>query len=203
MRAGRAGRGKRDTTIVRRVWQAVLIVATLVASWLGMQAVHEFGHVVGAWVSGGRVAKVVLDPLTISRTDLAENPRPLFVVWAGPVVGVLLPVAFWGIAAGAKSRVAFLLRFFAGFCLLANGLYIGTGSFGRVGDCGEMLRHGSHAWQLWFFGAVTAPVGLWLWHGQGRHFGLGVAKGEVDRTAVVVGALACGAIVVIGFLVGY
>ena len=178
MRGGGAGRGKRETTIVNRVWQAVLIVSTLVACWLGMQAVHELGHVVGAWVSGGRVAKVVLYPLAISRTDLAENPHPLFVVWAGPVVGVLLPLGFWGIA--------FLLRFFAGFCLLANGLYIGTGSFGRVGDCGEMLRHGSQAWQLWFFGAVTAPVGLWLWHGQGRHFGLGVAKGEVDRTAVVV-----------------
>ncbi len=187
---------------MKRVRQAVLIVSTLVASWLGMQAVHEFGHVIGAWVSGGRVARVVLFPLTISRTDLAENPHPLFVVWAGPVVGVLLPLGFWGVAAAAKSRVAFLLRFFAGFCLLANGLYIGTGSFGRVGDCGEMLRHGSHAWQLWLFGAATAPVGLWLWHGQGRHFGLGAARGEVDRVAVVVSAAACAALMALGFWVG-
>lgn len=180
----------------------MLILSTLLASWLGMQAVHELGHVIGAWVSGGRVAKVVLYPLTISRTDLAENPHPLFVVWAGPIVGVLLPLGFWGAAAAAQSRLAFLLRFFAGLCLLANGLYIGTGSFQRIGDCGEMLRHGSHAWQLWLFGAVTAPVGLWLWHGQGRHFGLGAAKAEVDRTAVVVSALACGAILVLDLGVG-
>jgi hypothetical protein len=188
--------------MAKRIQQCVLILSTLLASWLGMQAVHEFGHVSGAWVSGGRVAKVVLYPLTISRTDLAENPYPLVVVWAGPVVGVLLPLGFWGIAAAIKSRIAFLLRFFAGFCLLANGLYIGTGSFGRVGDCGEMLRHGSHAWQLWLFGAVSAPIGLWLWHGQGRHFGLGAANGEVDRMAVVASVVVCGASLVLGFLVG-
>src|SRR5947209_4265019 len=123
-----------------------------------MQAVHEFGHVCGAWLTGGRVAHVVLNPLTISRTDLADNPRPLVVVWAGPVVGVLLPVALWLAAAGVRMPGAFVLRFFAGFCLLANGLYIGAGSFDRVGDCGEMLRHGSEPWQLWLFGAMTAPV---------------------------------------------
>lgn len=65
-----------------RVHQAVLIGSTVLGSWLGMQAVHEAGHVVGAWLTDGRVARVVLHPLTISRTDLAENPRPLAVVWA-------------------------------------------------------------------------------------------------------------------------
>jgi hypothetical protein len=63
-----------------RVHQAILIVSTVLGSWLGMQAVHEFGPVVGAWLTGGKVAKVVLHPLSISRTDLADNPRPLTVV---------------------------------------------------------------------------------------------------------------------------
>ena len=58
----------------------------------GMQAVHEAGHVFGAWATGGRVARVVLHPLTISRTDLEHNPYPLAVVWAGPVFGVVVPV---------------------------------------------------------------------------------------------------------------
>src|SRR5947209_1664490 len=139
--------------------QCILIVSTVVASWLGMQAVHESGHVVGAWLTGGRVAKVVLHPLTISRTDLAHNPNPLAVVWAGPLLGVLLPVAFWGVAAGLRMPGAFLLRFFAGFCLIGNGAYIAGGSFGGIGDCGEMLRHGSSIWQLWLFGVVTIPIG--------------------------------------------
>jgi hypothetical protein len=187
---------------VKRTRQVVLIVSTLVGSWLGMQAVHECGHVAGAWLSGGRVAKVVLSPLTISRTELAENPHPLVVVWAGPIFGALFPVLMWSIAAALHWRAAFLLRFFAGFCLLANGLYIGIGSFDRVGDCGEMLRHGSPRWQLWLFGVVTAPVGLWLWHRQGRHFGLRTAAGEVDRRSTALSFLACAALLALGFAVG-
>src|SRR5438105_14300049 len=108
-----------------------------------MQAVHESGHVLGAWLTGGRVLRVVLHPLTISRTDLADNPHPLIVVWAGPVVGVAIPLLLWLIFAATRLPAAFVVRFFAGFCLIANGLYIGVGSFGRIGDCGEMLRHGS------------------------------------------------------------
>jgi hypothetical protein len=76
----------------------------------------------------------------------------------------------------ARLSFAFVLRFFAGFCLVANGLYIGLGSFGRVGDCGEMLRHGSPPWHLWLFGAITVPAGFWLWHGLGPAFGLGISE---------------------------
>ena len=58
-----------------RFHQTVLMVATLLGSWLGMQAVHESGHALGALLSGGRVARVVLHPLTISRTDLSVGQR--------------------------------------------------------------------------------------------------------------------------------
>jgi hypothetical protein len=69
---------------MRRIDQLVLVGSFLPLCWLG----------------------------TISRTDLSFNPHPLLVVWAGPVLGVLLPMA-------------------------------------GVGDAGDMLRHGSPAWQLW------------------------------------------------------
>ncbi len=185
-----------------RVPQVVLIVSTLWASWLGMQAVHEAGHIVGAWLTGGRVAQVVLSPLTISRTDLAENPQPGVVVWAGPIFGALVPLLFWGAAAAARAPWAFALRFFAGFCLLANGLYIGVGSFYLAGDCAEMLFYGSQRWQLWLFGAATAPAGLWLWHGQGPRFGLGPAGGRVDRNAVWTVLGFAVALTMLGFAVG-
>ena len=127
-----------------------------------MQAVHEAGHVLGARLTGGRVERVVLHPLTISRTELAENPQPLVVAWAGPVFGATAPILFWAAARLMRLPGAFVLRFFAGFCLLANGLYIGVGSFERIGDCGDLLRQGAPIWHLWLFGALTAPVGIWL-----------------------------------------
>jgi hypothetical protein len=163
-----------------RLHQAVLIVATLLGSWLAMQAVHELGHVVGAVITGSRVERVVLHPLTVSRTDVAPNTNPLLVTWAGPVLGVILPLAVWALAAALRLRGRFLLRFFAGFCLVANGAYLGIGSFHGIGDCGDLLRCGAPIWSLWLFGLVTVPAGIWLWHGEGRHFGLGPARGNVD-----------------------
>ena len=165
---------------MNRLHRGILIVSVLLGSWLGMQAVHESGHVLGAYLTGGRVATVVLHPLTISRTDLAYNPSPLLVVWAGPVFGVLLPLTLWGAATCLRLPGAFVLRFFAGYCLIANGAYIAGGSFDRIGDCGEMLRHGSAPWYLWLFGAATVPASFCLWHRQGVRFGLGNAGVQVS-----------------------
>jgi hypothetical protein len=184
--------------IVSRLHQAVLIVSVLLASWLGLQGVHEFGHIVGAWLTRGQVVRVVLHPLTISRTDLADNPHPLLVVWAGPVLGCLLPLAAWAMAAALRQPWAYLLRFFAGSCLVANGGYIAGGAFDGAGDAGVMLRHGSPLWSLLLFGAVTVPAGLWLWHRQGPHFGLGPAKGKVSRAA----AYACLAVLLLLVVLG-
>lgn len=165
---------------MKRAQQVMLVGSTLVLSWLGMQATHELGHLSGAWLTGGSVSRLVLHPLTISRTELSSNPHPLVVVWAGPVVGLLLPIIFWAAAVAAHLRGSFLFRFFAGFCLIANGAYIAVGSIDGVGDCGEMLRNGSGAWQLWLFGLLTVPPGFLLWHGEGVHFGFGPSDGKVD-----------------------
>ena len=101
-----------------------------------------------------------------------------------------MPLIAWTIAAAVKLRGAFLLRFFSGFCLIANGAYIGAGSFGRIGDCGEMLRHGSPIWILWLFGLLAVPVGLALWNGQGREFGVGREAAPVDVAALFVSTVA-------------
>ena len=65
-----------------------------------------------------------------------------------------------------------------------------------------MLRNGSKLWQLWLFGVVTTPIGIWLWHRQGTHFGLGPAMGRVSREIAYVTLAGCLGLVVLGFLVG-
>ena len=52
------------------------------------------------------------------------------------------------------------------------------------------------------FGAVTIPLGLYLWHGQGLHFGLGPAKGKVHPVAAWGCVLLLSAIVAIELAVG-
>jgi hypothetical protein len=104
----------------------------LIASWLGMQLVHELGHVMAAYATGGSVERVVLHPLELSRTDLARNPRPLAVASAGPLGG----------------------------------------------------------------------AGLFLWHGQGNHFGLGHTADEVSVVAIAVTTISCVILIAIGCATG-
>jgi hypothetical protein len=137
-----------------------------------MMAVHELGHVMGAAMTGGTVQRCVLYPLTISRTDVSPNPRPVIVVWMGPIVGCVLPLVALACVPLRFRCTRLAAQFFAGFCLIANGAYLAVGWMDRVGDCGEMLRNGVPVWWLLAFGGVAIPVGLGLWHGLGsvRHF---------------------------------
>jgi hypothetical protein len=84
----------------------------------------------------------------------------------------VIPLIVWAIAAAVPRPTRFWWRFFCGFCLVANGLYIGVGSFGDIGDAGDILRLGSPMWLLWLFGLITAPAGLALWNGLEPTFGI-------------------------------
>jgi hypothetical protein len=187
---------------VKRLHQFVLIGSILPLSWLGMMLVHEFGHVLGAWITGGTVAKVVVQAWTISRTEFSHNPHPLIVVWAGPVGGVLLPLTSFGLAHLLRMPGIYLLRFFTGVCLIANGAYLGVCSIYAAGDAGDLLRHGAAMWQLWAFGLLTAPLGFYLWHRQGTHFGLGQANGQVNPTAAYLSLFLLAAVVAGEILLG-
>jgi peptidase M50B-like protein len=180
-----------------RTFQALFIVSLLALSWLAMMAVHEFGHVLHAWLSGGSVVRVVLYPLEISRTDVSPNPKPQFVAWGGPLWGALIPLVVAAVAAGLAWRYAYLAKFFAGFCCTANGLYLAAGSLSGAGDAGDLVRHGAQLWQLWVFGVPATLLGFWLWNGLGTYFGLGVPGGIVDRRAALGLSAALVAIVVL------
>jgi hypothetical protein len=169
---------------MKRIHQILLIGSFIGFSWLAMQAVHELGHVLGAVTTGGTVTKVVLHPCTFSRTDVHPNPHALFEVWAGPIAGALLPLLAYLLAQALRSPGTFLFRFFAGFCLVSNGVYIGAAWLAGGGaDAGDLLRLGATHWQLVLFGLLTVPLGFFLWHGLGPKFGLGSANGYVSRSA--------------------
>jgi hypothetical protein len=172
---------------MKRLPQIILIVSFIAFSWLGMQVVHECGHVLVARLTGGEVTKVALHPLIISRTDVAENPHPLAEVWGGPLLGSVIPLVLFGLAAASRAPGVYLFRFFAGFCLVANGVYIGLGPFLADGaDPWVMTENGSPRWLLAVFGLLATALGLYLWHRQGRHFGFGEAKGIVNTRAAFV-----------------
>lgn len=162
-----------------------------------MMAVHEFGHVLHAWASGGVVTRVVLHPLAISRTDVQPNPHPLFVAAGGAIWGCLLPLLIWPLTWLAARDAAFLARFFAGFCLIANGAYLAGDAFLQGGDGRELVLHGCPPWVLVAIGLPFIACGLRLWHRQGPSFGLGETVPTVNPRIAWAVTLACVAVAVV------
>ncbi|MBM84084.1 MAG: hypothetical protein CMJ78_26320 [Planctomycetaceae bacterium] len=153
---------------MQRFHQVLFTESLLALCWLCMMIVHELGHVIGAVLTGGHVERVVLHPLAISRTDVLPNPHPGVVVWLGPVLGCLLP---WLLMMAIPKRTDFArscAQFFAGFCMLANGAYIGLGSFDAIGDCREMRMTGTPQLALMAFGVPMMAAGFFLWHQLGK-----------------------------------
>lgn len=140
------------------------ILAVLYPAWLAMMALHEGGHVLHAVISGGRVARVTVPLLGFSYTELSSNPSPGFVAWGGPVWGSLVPLGAWLLARRFVRRGAFAFQLFAGFCLIANGVYIAAGTPEAIGDAETLLRTGSPAALLYACGTAAAVGGLYLWH---------------------------------------
>jgi hypothetical protein len=149
--------------------RALFLLLFLTACWFGIQAVHELGHIFAAWSSGATVERVVLLP--ISRTDTANVKHPLFVHGAGAVFGAILPLLLWLLVRSLRLKTAYLFRFFAGFCLIANGAYIGC-DFSVTGptDAGLLIEQGANRLFLVLFGILCVSGGLFLWHGQSRFF---------------------------------
>lgn len=133
-----------------------------------MMAVHELGHVMHAYASGGRVSRVLLPWFGFSQTFFRSNPHPHFVVWGGPIWGCVLPALIWAVMPLRWTAIRQWAQFWAGFCLIANGAYLGVGWAKRVGDAGDLIGYGTPVWLMILFGAVALSAGFWLWHLLGK-----------------------------------
>ena len=152
-----------------RFYQTLFFLLFLTACWFGGQAVHELGHILAAWGSGATVERVVMLP--ISQTITSNVEYPLFVYGAGAVFGAIFPVLLWLMVGWFRLGMAYFFRSFAALCLLGNGAYIGF-DFSTAGplDAGLLIEHGASRWCLVLFGIVCISGGLFLWHGQSKHF---------------------------------
>ena len=144
--------------------RALLAATLLYGTWMGMMTVHELGHMLHAWLSGGRVVQVHLPLIGFSQTIVHPNPHEQFVVWGGPIWGILIPLLACGGFRMAGRHVPNLLTFFTGFCLIANGAYLGMGWTKRAGDAADLRRLGVSPAVLIAFGLICMTAGLLAWH---------------------------------------
>lgn len=155
-----------------RVARIIFVGSLLATCWLLMQALHEVGHIFGAWITGGVVSRVHLHPLEFSRTDMMMNPRPMVVAWAGPLVTCVGSIMTAVTVCRWDAAWSMLIMFFAGFCLISNGAYIGAGAVADAGDAADLVRLGAARWQLIIFGIAASTAGMMIWEGLGPRLGL-------------------------------
>ncbi len=126
-----------------------------VASWTVMTMSHEVGHLVGGWAGGGTLADFDLAPWRLPYSVHNPDPNPRLTLWAGPLLGVAVPVA----AALALRRN--WSNFVADFCLIANGTYLALGwaTGDPLLDTPKMLAAGTSPALIATYCVVTIGVG--------------------------------------------
>ncbi|MGE3407168.1 MAG: hypothetical protein AB7I37_10170 [Pirellulales bacterium] len=168
--------------MLNRLHQALLLVSTLLLSWLGMMVFHLLGHLVYAVMADALIFGVELQPFSLSaEPKILFNPRPMLVAWGGPIWGSALPILLLWMVRATRPTWTYLATFFAGFCLIANGAHLAFGAFIPAGDAKQMLRLGMPQWVLVAFGFPVLVAGIGLLHGLSKPFGIGVPGGMVNR----------------------
>lgn len=136
----------------RRVLKVGLL---LVLSWCAMTMTHEAGHLIGGWTSGGTLKDADLCPWHLPYSIFEPNPNPLLTLWAGPILGVAVPLL-------AASLIRRSEGWFVGwFCCLANGLYLAIAwwSGEQYLDTTQLLNHGAHPVSIAAYCALTISTG--------------------------------------------
>ena len=133
------------------------LLLLLAASFCVMAFTHEVGHLVGGHLAGATLQSASLWPWQLPYSIFSPDPRPLVTLWAGPVLGVIVPVvAAWAI----RRRTAW---FIANFCLLANGTYLALGwvSGDSHLDTARLLANGASPFTISTFCLISIMSGYW------------------------------------------
>jgi len=162
-------------------------VLTLLAGFtIGMHVanfLHELGHALGCWLSGGRVTAIVIQsPMPAGFVD-GHAPNPFLTVWGGVAFGSLSTLAPLAMAHWLRNNTValYLALMTAAFCLGHNALYLVVGGIVPYADAENMIKLGAPQWLLVVLGiplligfvlvlaTAIQPVGLrtgeplWRW----------------------------------------
>lgn len=138
-----------------RVNRLLTFALLLLTSWVVMTVVHELGHLIGGWLGAGTLVDCELAPWRLPYSLHSPDPNPRLTLWAGPLVGVTVPVAA---ALIIRRRWA---AFIADFCLIANGCYLALAwlSGDRLLDTPRMLAAGIHPLAIAVYCVITIGIG--------------------------------------------
>lgn len=127
-----------------------------------MITAHELGHIAGGWIGGATLRQFDLAPWRLPYSLHQPDPHPLLTLWAGPILGVALPVA---LAAVIRLRWAWFVAY---FCILANGVYLAVAWMAgdRFLDTPRLLAAGASPITIALFCSATISFGYTRFRGE-------------------------------------
>ncbi|MCG8652697.1 MAG: hypothetical protein MI861_22855 [Pirellulales bacterium] len=135
----------------KRTSRGAVLTLWLAWAWVTMTVSHEAGHLIGGWLSGGKLISFDLKPWHLPHSFFSPDPHPLITLWSGPLLGCLAPLLL------AILCRRLMLWFVAWFCVLANASYLLLGYFAgdRELDTAKLLSAGTKPWVIF---VITGPT---------------------------------------------
>lgn len=163
-----------DNALTQRI---SIFAALLLVSWVVMTFTHECGHVIGGMACGATLTDLDLAPWRMPYSLHAPDPHPLVTLWAGPLLGVAIPITF---AALVRRRWAW---FIADFCLIANGGYLALAwiSGDRFLDTPRLLDAGASPVFIVLYCVATIGPGYVRFRSDCIHYLVPPPKPQADR----------------------
>lgn len=140
---------------------AACLLGSFVFAYNVAIAVHELGHVLGAWIDGRKIQALVIDPLGPSYVVMTSGPSPLLTILsglAGPPIaagaGILLAV----LIPSALARVPLITLGAVG--MGHTGVYLLVGLALRQGDAAALVSREIPAAAIASVGTVCVLLGI-------------------------------------------
>ncbi|MDX1926075.1 MAG: hypothetical protein SFV81_06135 [Pirellulaceae bacterium] len=133
------------------------LIPMVAFTWLSSMFLHEIGHILSGWLSGGEFRYIDVYPFHFSTTILQPNPYPALVTWSGLLLGWSLPlltIPLWKIEWAALGPS---VQGWSAYCWLAFGAYLALAAGESLSDTGQLLTEG---WPLAVLVAVGAAVAI-------------------------------------------
>jgi hypothetical protein len=115
---------------------------------------HELGHALGYWLSGGTVTKFVMQAPLPAGHVIGNGPNQFLPVWGGVTFGSLIAavplIVVW--RSGRRPLLRFAALMIAAFCLGHNAMYLCIGSILPFADAAHMVSLGAPRWLLFVLG---------------------------------------------------
>ena len=169
----------------------LLLFGAFAFGYNAAHAIHEVGHVLAMWASGGHVARVVLHPFSWSKVHYGSPLTcPLFVTWAGAAFaatcGLLLLLAVRRLPGAWTAPIVI-----TGLCtLFVNGIYLLVDClFQGGGDATILVRHGTPPAVVFMAGIALLGLGCVVGYRMLPRIGVTATQGFAARFALLEGGI--------------